>query len=360
MKCIYCKANSDYKSRQPGGRCRYCNREFAFEPKTESYKLTDLSFQAAIETISYQGQLKYTRRQLWYEVNRRLWRRRMVGPRAFIGTLVAAFLLSLFLGPSYLLTGAILILVTSGLLAWNYYVKIGPRQQPIMPLEHFAISLGRWRRAHGEPVGLIADSDQRIAIDLRGEEADLTDYGFDRLVITEHVSTAAMLLANMLHIEKKCAILCAQDLSSEKAELILRMIQHNPQLKVLAIHDASIEGCGLAITLRQEPWFHEDSVELIDLGLRPEQAKKLRLFKRKGVVSRNLVEDARTKHLAPEEVEWLEKGNFAELEGLRPRPLLRAISRGFSLADEADSNGELHDELGFDIGEDILWIESFG
>ena len=326
--------------------------------------MTDPYFKYAIDKVSYNNQLYFTRRQLWYEVNRGLWRKRRTNPLK--NALIVGIAALIFIPPptetkiiGTLICIALAVLVS---LIWNYAFKTAPRHQPKISLDHFTHSmLSRWNSIQGKPAKLLTKSDKSIAVDPRGDEADLTDYSFDRLVITENMDTAVMLLANRLHLEKKCAVLCAKDLHSDKANIILKMVEHNPQLKVLVVHDASIEGCGLPARLRQEPWFHEDLVELIDLGLRPNQVRKLRMFTNKMLAAQILAEDAQIEHLSPEETDWLKQGYSAELEALRSRRLLRSISHGFVLAEEADLAKEMEDDdWEFDFGEGVIWIESFG
>ena len=77
MKCIRCGTDSDYKARQAGGACRNCGRTFAFEPRRDR-GMTDLTFELAIEAVSDNGRLGWNDDHLYYEVCRRVRRRRMV------------------------------------------------------------------------------------------------------------------------------------------------------------------------------------------------------------------------------------------------------------------------------------------
>ena len=73
MICVHCRRDSRYRSRKDHGRCSHCGRAFAFEPKQHSL-LTDRMFERAIENVrgGRDGRLRFTTRQLWYELNRRL------------------------------------------------------------------------------------------------------------------------------------------------------------------------------------------------------------------------------------------------------------------------------------------------
>ena len=77
MKCAYCGTDSDYRARQASGNCRRCGRQFAFEPKRDR-GLTDLTFKLAIEAVSDSGRLAWTDDHLYYDVCRRVRRRRIL------------------------------------------------------------------------------------------------------------------------------------------------------------------------------------------------------------------------------------------------------------------------------------------
>jgi hypothetical protein len=353
MKCIHCGTNANYKTRQPSGRCPNCHHKYAFEPKNQPNKLTDLFFQKAIDRVSYEGQLYFTKRQLWHEINRGLARRRriqkLIGP-TLLGTFIALILYASF---ESLLLLTIPFWVFVATIAWNYYAKHYTQLWPSMPYDLFMDSvLPRWLEVQGKPNWLLANQD--FQINPRGEEADLTDYGFERMVITENRETATMLLTNKLHLEKKCAILCAMNLSSNQSKLILKMTENCSQLKVMVVHDASIEGCDLSNRIQQEPWFREDDFELIDLGLMPEQVKELRLFTLIEPVPEHGALTFQGKHLSEKEINWLKQGYSAELEGLRPRHLLHSIAQGFAFADKTN----LDEEEAYSEG--IYWFETFG
>jgi hypothetical protein len=72
MKCIYCDTNTNFRTRDSnGGTCSSCRRRFAFEPKTDSHKITDQRFQAAVDAVSDKGLLKFSPEHLKYELARR-------------------------------------------------------------------------------------------------------------------------------------------------------------------------------------------------------------------------------------------------------------------------------------------------
>ena len=166
-------------------------------------------------------------------------------------------------------------------------------------------------------------------------EPDLTSYSFDRALVTDHADTAAMLVANNFHFENNCAVLSVDGYPEGVADTVLTMLRRNPELKVYALHDASSEGCSLPLSLREERWFPDPAINVIDLGLRPRHAKTMRLFTLIG--ASQTVPDSLREVLAPEEVVWLESGHVAEVSVLRPARLIRGIYQGFSRESDLDS-----------------------
>jgi hypothetical protein len=368
MKCIYCQADSKYKTRQSNrGRCGACQHAFAFEPRTDSPSITDGLFQRAIKEVSSEGALFFTERQLWYELNRRLWRRQVwtltpgwgsatacIG----IGGLVTAVIMSSPLPLAIAIPGVVAGVVMSRRQHMN-----GPRHPP-MSFDTFSASyLSRWVRAHGPVERLLPSPVPRPDAQAREAEPDLTAYSFDRALVTDGDEIAAMLVANNFHFENNCAILSTSGYPGEIAETVLTMLRRNPQLKVFALHDASPEGCWLPLTLRQERWFPDTSIQILDLGLRPRHVKPLKLFTLK--TAPQALSSEVYALLTPEEAAWLEQGQMAEAAALRPARLMRAIYQGFARAGQAGTEEGMGGDGGFiwigdGGGADVYAADSFG
>lgn len=75
MKCINCNASNMLKDRIANtGRCKSCDRPFAFEPTTmpDETKFTDTFFAKLVNDISATNTLFFTPTQLYYLLNKRL------------------------------------------------------------------------------------------------------------------------------------------------------------------------------------------------------------------------------------------------------------------------------------------------
>lgn len=327
MKCIHCSHNADYKKRQANrGRCFKCGRDYAFEPKTDKPKISDPFFQNAIQKISDEGQLFFTERQLWHELNRRLLRKQGNG----IGCLVIFVGFGLF----WLTSDFFLSLLIAGVvgvvgfgLSWLF------KTEPTSPLSFSRFReeyLPRWIKVHGKPNMLWEPLNNReVRLEKDPASSDLQTYSFDQAIVTETSEMAQLLVANNFHFDNKCAVLSLDGYPLGMADTILQMLRRNPQLIVFALHDASIEGCRSPFILRQAKWFPDQSIKIVDLGMFPRHAQAMKLIFPKSAAK--AVPTEIQSLLKPKEVTWLEEGREGELEALSSNRLMRTISRGMAL-----------------------------
>ena len=356
MKCIHCNANSNYKTRsQNGHRCGKCRRRFAFEPRDQTPKITDEMFRRAIDDVSGHDSLYFTRSNLCYALDRRIsqWKwREFIGPLAVIGFIwlnvaLVANMIELAIG--YVVF--VLILLISAAIARAMRIRFD-RAMRISPREVDGL-LRRWVSAHGSVDKLLDDSVWEVVTRQAASpamNAELREYSFERAVVTDRAQPAALLVANKFHVDNECAVLSFDGYPSGDADTVRAMLRRNPDLRVMAVHDASRAGCALPLALRTEPWFQNTSAKVIDLGLRPNQGRSMGL--------RTLSQSPAS--LGPErelltnnEVVWLEAGKWMDLSALPPAQLMRAISQGFARFEEMLATGQ-----GATDGTGI-WLASF-
>jgi DNA-directed RNA polymerase subunit RPC12/RpoP len=341
MKCIHCSTDNTYKERTTNGqKCKSCGHRIAFEPKTDVFQISDALFAGAIKDVSADGTLAFTPRQLWYEINRRLLARKTIS----CGRTTAMLLLGAVLFPhlKHLGPGMLTALAAPALLMATVTPKkpkpAGPRY-PRMTFEKFdGDYLKRWIDTHGAVAKLLPPPNRNSSARSFGQPAapDVTAYSFDRALVTDHADIAAMLVANNFHFENNCAILSLDGYPYHSADTIKTMLQRNPNLKVFALHDASLAGVQMGSILRGPNWFPDRSIRLIDLGLRPLHILKGGLIALASAPIKFPVGTTSTA-LTPEEIAWLEQGNVAELHTLRPNKLMRAVYQGFARAGQTDS-----------------------
>jgi hypothetical protein len=304
MACIHCGHRSRRKERLTG-RCPKCGHAMAFNPASDPLKVTDALFQSAVRSVSDDGRVRFTRRQLHYELDRKRRPRRRILGRA-----------------ATWLNGPARERAPAGLLSPGIYFEL-----QFLPL------LKRWTAAHGEPPGLLPPP----AADAPAREVppDVAAFSFDRAVVTDRAETADVLVANRFHFEHGCAVLSADGYPFGIAETVKTMLRRNPRLTVFAVHDASLEGCALPALLRGPEWFPDPGVRVVDVGLRPETARRLgfpSVYGRPGRLGPEALAGISAADWA-----WLEAGNQAELAVLRPTALMRLLQRAFAAAGPPDN-----------------------
>lgn len=371
MKCIHCGTDTRGKDRASnGGRCAGCKHRFAFEPLGDPLKVTDGQFHTALQRVSPDGGVAFTDRQLWYELNR-TWRLPVFWSASPPWTQLGFLSLMAFGGMAALVSVQVAILSVgagaAGLGVTAYRKRrAGPGDPPPRPLrvafERFRSDyLGKWQQVHGPVAGLVDPRPALPAAQVTSVAADVSAFSFDRAVVTDRWEAAAMLVANRFHFEHNCAVLSLDGYPEGIGETVKNMLRRNPQLTVFALHDASPEGCLLPLVLREPDWFPEPGVRVVDLGLRPETARRLRLPVVNVPVHR--LPPRLAEILAPEDVEWLLAGNTTELACLRPAQLLRAAYDGIRRAGHPGDTA-LTSGSGTDVGPyygpgGIIWVGDF-
>jgi hypothetical protein len=298
MKCVRCGAQSNYRERQAvGGACKACRKAFAFEPRSDP--ITDLAFQNAIAVVSDGGRLAWLERQLYYEVARRVRRRRL----------------------------------------WH---RLTRRRCVSLDGDRFASLLGRWIAVNGSPPGRLAPG--AFAEDVRSEARapDAGEYAFERLVLCDDDEIADVLLANGFHADHKCAVLSVNGYPTWAFELLIPRLRESPPTTVLVLHDADPAGCCLAAEVKADPrWFGvATGVNVVDAGLRPVDATRFR-----GVYLPGSPIEVLTESASVAEAQWLSKYRL-ELKAVRPRALLAVLAEIFFRGD-ADEPRESYGDDGW-------------
>ncbi|TAE53799.1 MAG: hypothetical protein EAZ87_23180 [Nostocales cyanobacterium] len=203
---------------------------------------------------------------------------------------------------------------------------------------------------------------------------DVTAYSFDRLVVCDSAKVAQILIANNFHFENNCAILSVNGYPENIFATTMEMLRRNPNLQVFAFHDCTPKGITLAHRLSSsDTWFLNHNVRIMDLGLLPRQilASKRGMFVQKSDFlaqkSQQLPLEVR-QNILPEELAWLDAGNFVELESFTPKMLIKilqgGISQTMSLVNDDSSLFVINDH-GLSVVDDdsinsVYIVETFG
>ncbi|NET49233.1 MAG: MFS transporter permease [Merismopedia sp. SIO2A8] len=208
--------------------------------------------------------------------------------------------------------------------------------------------LQKWVEANGAIGQLLPEVSQqtRSLSPPNTPPPDVTAYSFDRVVVCDTVAIAQLLIANNFHFENNCAILSLSGYPDAIFDTTMEMLRRNPDLTVFAFHNCSPKGMELTHQLRTDPkWFPEPTIDIIDVGLSPRQVLSMQrmLFVQRlpqsGRMAKTLAPTVR-QSLSPEERQWLEAGNFVELESFTPQRLIqilnRSVARGRCIGEAGD------------------------
>jgi hypothetical protein len=155
----------------------------------------------------------------------------------------------------------------------------------------------------------------------RDDVPDLYDYGLPRLLVCQDASIASMLLANDLHMESACPVFTVADLPLDpRLDTALR---RTAGAVVHVLHDAS--GPGLATVEQVRRWAGDLRVR--PLGLRPAHARSLHLTTTPDDTAPRYVDDLVVDGLQPWELRWLRSGRSVETAAVNPARLLRTVHR---------------------------------
>ena len=349
MKCIKCDADNKLKERQANsGRCKSCRHPFAFDPKvTRGVEFTDKFFQQSLSTLSVGGSLFFTPRQLYYFFNRRLNAKRadpskVAGCILVVGAALLFVLLLVFKSFSFLWLIPLLLAAAFGL---ALLLSPGLRRR-LRGTEHAQLLAtpgqvegwyNHWRKLNGEAVKMLpppasAPGRRPQAVQINPE---VMKYSFDRVVVCDRPEIAQCLIANNFHFEHNCAVLSLDGYPHDIFEAVMQMLRRNPELSVYALHDASPVGVALPHILRTDPrWFAGGGANVYDLGLLPRQIFKRPVFVERGwrppQGAATIVPPHIAATLEPDEVRWLEGGNYVTLESFTPQALLRVVALGIA------------------------------
>jgi DNA-directed RNA polymerase subunit RPC12/RpoP len=198
--------------------------------------------------------------------------------------------------------------------------------------------LGSWTQINDSVAKLLPSPSNALTFTTQNDlpDSDVTAYSFDRLVVCQSNAIAQMLIANNFHFENNCAILSISGYPQRIFDTTMQMLRRNPELRVFGFHDCNPEGMELAHQLRTNPsWFPDENIVIVDIGLSPRQilAAKRETFVQASNASaqaaQNLASHIR-QNLSDVELQWLDTGNFVELESFTPQKLIQVLNRSIA------------------------------
>ncbi|MEA5523063.1 hypothetical protein VB834_22055 [Limnoraphis robusta Tam1] len=437
MKCIHCGTDNNLKERISNqGRCKECNSPFAFEPTTmKTVKITDAFFANALKDISINDTLFFTKKQLFYLLEKRYKRKKFTMKSNFYFLIMYLFLnvifvtllggfivdsvgmalsvtivnsiyqmgiifylfscskgkflnnrsrnsatknlkmvgfiilfagiwVSLFIVNSFTLFCTILLLgLFSIYLGFKQANKPEFSQELIINPNEFQQWLYRWEQVNGTYPKLLPSPLQ--SLQPATVNPDIINYSFDRLIVCDTAEIAQFLIANNFHFEHNCAIFSKSGYPQNIFKTTMQMLRRNPYLQVYALHSCTPRGMTLVHHLRtSQSWFLDTNQVIIDLGITPRQVLEnegrmlIESSPNSAKYSLELPIEIRGS-LSPEELKWLDAGNFVELESFPPQQLIQIIQRGITRDLSLNSAGS--DSIFVEDSDNSLYVfQSFG
>lgn len=425
MKCINCGTDNNYKERTANNKhCKQCRYPFVFEPKTMGdYKFSDSFFQKIVIAVSKNNTIFFTYKQFRYAFDKQLkkkqslkitstfwftfiflnlffWgffqqisiilvissialvysiyklrtgtssyqvRRRLIYRAILLGIIIIGVgtIISTVVYNSFLIFAiSILIGIWSIYLSFSQFNKIKYiPQSTLYRADKFAEFVTSWESINGKIAKMLFLPEEELSADI--QEAEYSNYSFDKLIVTEEDAIANFLISNNFHLQNNCAILSINGYPTNVFDTILNMARRNPNLIVYVIHNASPRGIRLIDNLKSsQQWFARENVTILDLGIAPRQVLKNPQFFTKQ--SSSFANEARqlspaiTNNLSSEEITWLNRGNYVELESFSPQKLLRILAKGIC---QTNLNFDSESMIAFDDvspESTIYFVEDFG
>lgn len=328
MKCVRCGHDSKKKERT-GRTCPGCHKDFAFDPNSGD-PLSDGAFQAAIAKVSSDGEVWWGVEHLYYQVARRLHRkRRMMSFTFLVGLFVGGVLGAI----THWVLGAAVFLATAAFSLHAAFARTSPLSR-----ETFEALWQRWLNAHGSPRRLITRKKPAALAAPRHLDADIPSYSFDRAVICDRARTVDLLLTNNFHFENNCAVLSLDGYPHQTFEIVRGMLKNNPRLQVYALHDATPAGAALAHHVAHDPAWFGGRVTVVDVGLAPRHARAFRgLWIQRVPVP---LDGPAHATLRADERRWLAAGWSLELAAIPPEQVIKRLYRALAHDRSALAHGD--------------------
>ncbi|MFF2043475.1 hypothetical protein ACFVVX_23945 [Kitasatospora sp. NPDC058170] len=215
----------------------------------------------------------------------------------------------------------------------------GPRRIPYTlapPIRHarFAEALETRR---GELPGLLPPLPPAApAVRAAAAESDLYDYGVPRLLVCQSRDITRMLIANDLHLEAACPVIAADELPLDP-RLVAALARGDALVHVL--HDASPAGLACFEQVREAYGTQGAGLKVRSMGLVPRHATTLHLTAGRGP---HPYTGPLPAGLRAAERAWLGSGRTIELAAVGPARLLHTVIRQVRGASGGPRRAPLH------------------
>ena len=263
MKCPSCGGSH---KRAYGMSCGSCGYVFKLDPKVEGKG--DGYFLALIRKASSNDTYYFTPTQLYAaycrkEMKSPLW------PFVITGVfLIGAVVLTIAEGVVFAL--ALLAIAVIALLVGLYRaLRSPPDPNKLRQL------ITKWLDRGGEIEKLVNEPALHQPPP-KWPESDIYDYGVERILVVQHDLLVDLFVRNGFHSQERAIVLSESGYPSYIVPLAQKAIGQNPNLTIFLLHDSTADGQLMEERLRNSGLLPLDKVTLIDLGLSPDDVKRLK------------------------------------------------------------------------------------
>lgn len=287
MKCPECGINHRYKD---GMTCS-CSYEFVFNPKSD--QLTDGKFVALINRVSQQSTRYFTQPQLYAAYVRDK------GTKTALWGCAAIIPILVLIGINWNESVPFLCCIgifTVGVLLGNVFFG-NPK-----PPSRFDEFVTRWKSSSmGDTLEKMLEETSLKEKPPEWNEADLYDYGVERLLIVEHDMLVDLLVKNNVHTAERTLIMSLDGYPHYLQDQARRIVEERPDLPIYLLHDyRKGESGSFARRVADASWIDLRDRHLIDLGLNEADIAGMKAFKYRTFKNAN--------HIP---VDWLSSGALA-------------------------------------------------
>lgn len=145
----------------------------------------------------------------------------------------------------------------------------------------FEARYGKLDGLYADPRGMLYEphtgAEQRVG-DREVEAYEFPSWAFDKILFVEKKGLFPVLKAARLMERYDMAVIAGEGFASVAIRTLLARAQQNQKMRVFVLHDCDVDGYNIGRTLGEETRrMPEHAVEVIDLGLRLEQARAMEL-----------------------------------------------------------------------------------
>jgi hypothetical protein len=231
--------------------------------------MSDGKFLAIVRKVSMDDTAYFTENQLYAQFCRsqRQRYRLLLG----VGVLLTAGAVGLLLLHMDLLPLSVMLGIVALICLWvaAYRAFTAPPD-----MQAFQTVLDKWRQA-GHSLDKLLTQPGLHTPPPAWDEADIYDYGVERILIVERDILVDLFVRNGLHVQERMLVLSESGYPDYLIPVAQRCLRDNPEVPVYLLHDAVTGGATMRRRLQVAALLPLEGHPVLDLGLFPEDVKRM-------------------------------------------------------------------------------------